>query len=88
MSSNSSSFTPVTTRSTSFTSYKLTSDPKSGPSLDDILIAISGIRSSQDKLMLGHKDLTNNVNLRIDDITSRFDSILSEITELRNKVDM
>lgn len=79
---------PIPTRSSSSALNKSTATTKSKPYLHDILKAITGIRSSQDKLMSGYKELSNNVHLPFHEIFSRFDSMLSEIIELCNKVDM
>jgi len=55
---------------------------------DDILKAIERIQSSQDKLLAGHKSLGTDLKTSISALTSRFDSLSLEISELRTKVDL
>ncbi|CAI6351594.1 unnamed protein product [Macrosiphum euphorbiae] len=75
---------PIITRSgstTSTTSKKFTSN-------DDILKAFDRIQSSQDKLLAGHKSLGTDLKTSINALTSRFDSLSLDISELRTKVDL
>ncbi|CAI6377573.1 unnamed protein product [Macrosiphum euphorbiae] len=75
---------PVITRSGSSTS----TTSKKSTSNDDILKAIGRIQSSQDKLLAGHKSLGTDLKTSINALTSRFDSLSLEISELRTKVDL
>jgi len=53
-----------------------------------MLKAIERIQSSQDKLLAGHKSLGTDLKTSINALTSRFDSLSLEISELRTKVDI
>lgn len=69
---------PVVIRSTS-PSFSTSNNSTSN---DDILKAIEFIRLAQDKLLTGHKTLGHKLKTSINALTSRFDALSLEITDL------
>jgi hypothetical protein len=78
---------PLTRSASSSSSKSNTSSTlKSIPSIDEVLKAISSKRSTQNKLLTKQDALGDELKLRLDALTSRFDAILVEIVDLRNQV--